>query len=343
MTFGYSGRILHLNLNDLSWEIETPDDAFYRKYLGGSALGTYYLLKNTPKGTSAFSPANTIVFSVGLIAGVPISGNSRVTVTAKSPLTDGIGDAQAGGFFPAEMKFSGFDAVVIKGKAKKPVYLFLNDGEVEIRSAEHLWGKNTADVEDLIREELEDKKIEVMQAGIAGENLVRYAAVINNANRAAGRTGMGAVMGSKNFKAIAVRGKQKPKMADKDAVNKLIRYGVDTFPESNLQGLGLYGTAGAVKWQNKSGGLPTRNWESGTFEGFENLDGVRMAELYLTDRDTCYACTIRCKRVVEITEGPFKVDPRYGGPEYETLATFGSYCGGYDLLWCHDRLGDGLL
>ena len=327
MVYGYSGKILHVNLNELSWEIETPDDSFYRKYLGGGAMSAYYLLKNSPKKVDAFSPDNMIIFSLGLIAGIPISGNSRVTVTAKSPLTDGIGDAQAGGFFPAEMKFSGFDAVVVSGKAPHPGYLWLKDGEVELRSAEHLWGKGTAEVEDIIREELDDNKIEVMQTGPAGERLVRYAAVINNANRAAGRTGMGAVMGSKNFKAIAVRGKQKPNLYDLEKVKEIIKWGIDAFPESNSQGLGLYGTAGGVKWLNKSGSLPTRNWESGAFDGVEGLDGVQMTKDYLVRRGTCHACVIRCKREIEITEGPYKVDPRYGGPEYETVASFGSYCG----------------
>ena len=142
---------------------------------------------------------------------------------------------------------------------------------------------------------------------------------------------MGAVMGSKNLKAIAVRGKQRPALADPKGLNELARWGAKEFPDSDVYGLGLLGTAEVLGFQNKSGGLPTRNWFSGSFEGWKPIDGKTMEKTILKKRDTCYACTVRCKRVVEITEGPYIVDPRYGGPEYETLATFGSYCGIDDL------------
>jgi aldehyde:ferredoxin oxidoreductase len=178
---------------------------------------------------------------------------------------------------------------------------------------------------------LGDKRIQVLQTGIAGENRVRYAALINMANRANGRTGMGAVMGSKNLKAIAVRGKQRPPLADGKGLNKLARWGATEFPDSDVYGLGMLGTAEVLDYQNKSGGLPTRNWASGTFEGWKAIDGKTMARTILKERDSCYACTVRCKRVVEVTSGPYRVEPRYGGPEYETLATFGSYCGIDDL------------
>lgn len=327
MPNGYHGKILHVHLNDLSLEVETPSEEFYRTYMGGSALGVYYLLKNTPAGADALGPENTLVLALSVLTGAPISGQSRMTSVAKSPLTDAVGDAQSGGFFPAEMKFSGYDAIVIHGKAEKPVYLWIKDGEAELRPADHLWGKTTGEVEDLLQEELEDKKIQICQTGLGGENGVRYAALINMANRANGRTGMGAVMGSKNLKAVVVRGKMRPSLADSKGLNELSRWGAKEFPESDVYGLGLLGTAEIVGYQNEVGGLPTRNWDSGTFEGWEAIDGKTMANTILKKRDTCYACTVRCKRVVEVTEGPYKVDPRYGGPEYETLATFGSYCG----------------
>jgi aldehyde:ferredoxin oxidoreductase len=285
------------------------------------------VLKNTPANTDPFGDKNTLVLALGVVTGAPISGQSRLTSVAKSPLTDAIGDAQCGGFFPAELKFAGFDALVIHGRADKPVYLWIENGQAELRPANHLWGKTTGEVEDIIKAEHGDEKIQVLQTGIAGENGVRYAALINMANRANGRTGMGAVMGSKNLKAVAVRGTKRPSIADKKGLNELARWGANEFPDSDVYGLGLLGTPEVLSGQNKAGGLPTRNWASGTFEGWKALDGKTMERTILIDRDTCYACTVRCKRVVEVTEGPYQVDPRYGGPEYETLATLGSYCG----------------
>ena len=331
MPYGYHGKILHLHLDDLTLDVETPSEAFYQTYFGGSALGLYYLLKNTPAEADPLGPENTLVLAISPLTGAPISGQSRLTAVAKSPLTDAVGDAQSGGFFPAELKFSGYDAIVIHGRADKPVYLWINNGKAELRPAEHLWGKTTGEVDDLLKEELGDDKVQILQTGLAGEKGVRFSALINMANRANGRTGMGAVMGSKNLKAIAVRGKQRPALADPKGLNELARWGAKEFPDSDVYGLGLLGTAEVLGFQNKSGGLPTRNWFSGSFEGWKPIDGKTMEKTILKKRDTCYACTVRCKRVVEITEGPYIVDPRYGGPEYETLSTFGSYCGIDDL------------
>ena len=329
MLYGFHGRILHVDLTNNTLEVETPDEHFYRKYMGGSAIGLYYALKLIPKGADPLGPENVMVFAVGPMTGAPISGQSRLAVTAKSPLTGAIGDSQSGGYFPAELKFAGFDAIVVKGKADHPVYLWIHDGEAEIRDASHLWGKVTGEVEDLIKEELGEKKLQILQVGPAGEKGVRFAALINMANRANGRTGMGAVMGSKNLKAIVVKGSSKwrPKVADPKKLRELSKWGVEHLESSDSAGLALLGTAEIVVSQSKKGGLPTRNWESGYFEGAERISGERMYNEILKERDTCYGCIIRCKRVVEVKEGPYKVDPRYGGPEYETLATFGAYCG----------------
>jgi len=330
MPHGYNGKILHIHLDRMELKVETPSEAFYRTYAGGSALGTYYLLKYSPAGVDALGPENTLTLSLSVLTGAPVAGQSRITATAKSPLTDAIGDAQAGGFFPAEMKFAGFDAFVIHGQADKPVYLWVKDGEAELRPADHLWGKTTGEVEDILKEELGDKKIEVIQTGIAGENGVRYSALMNMANRANGRTGMGAVMASKGLKAIAVRGSVRPTLADKKGLNEVARWGAKNLPDSDVYGMGVFGTAEVIMPQNKAGGLPTFNWDSGYFETAEAISGGVMSETILKERDTCYACTIRCKRVVE-AEAPYKLDPRYGGPEYETLSTFGSYCAIDDL------------
>ena len=331
MSFGYHGKILHVDLTHAKFEVEYPKDDFYRNYMGGSAIGLYYLLQNTPAQCEPFDPANTLTLSVSVLTGVPISGQSRLSAVAKSPLTGAVGDSQSGGFFPARLKFAGFDAIVIHGRSEHPVYLWIHEGEAELRDATHLWGKVTGEVEDLIRAELGSEKVEVLQCGPAGERLVRYSALVHMCNRVNGRTGMGAVMGSKNLKAVVVAGKEKPNIYDQSSLMKLTRWGVDNFKELNIFGLGLYGTAETIAWQNDVGGLPTRNWSSGTFGGWQALDGRTMADTILKRRDTCHACSVRCKRVVEVQEDGYTVLARYGGPEYETIAAFGTYCGINDL------------
>ncbi|MBU0703283.1 MAG: aldehyde ferredoxin oxidoreductase, partial [Chloroflexi bacterium] len=194
MPYGYHGKILHVDLTTGKLEVEEPEEAFYRKYMGGSAMGVYYLLKHTPPGAAPLGPENTLSLMTGVVTGAPFSGQSRVTATAKSPVTDLVGDSQSGGFWPAELKAAGFDGIVIRGQAEKPVYLWVHDGEAELRDAAQLWGKFTADVEDAIREELDDKRIRVLQCGPAGEQGVLFGALISDANRANGRTGMGTVM-----------------------------------------------------------------------------------------------------------------------------------------------------
>jgi len=331
VAYGYQRRILHVDLATGQLKVEAPDERFYRTYLGGSAMGTYYLLQHTPPHADPLGPENTLSLMVGVLTGAPISGQSRVCATAKSPVTGLIGDSQAGGFWPAELKAAGFDGIVLHGKADRPVYLWIRDGEAELRDAAILWGRFTADVEDVIRAELGDDRIQVIQCGPAAEKGVRFGALINNANRANGRTGMGTVMASKNLKAVAVRGHGRPDLADPEMVKTLAKWGAEHLKESDVAGMGEFGTAGIVLSQNEVGGLPTRNWSSGIFEGAESISGERMAKTILRGRDTCFGCVVRCKRVVEITDGPFRADPRYGGPEYETLAAMGSYCGVSDL------------
>ena len=333
MSYGFCDRILKVDLTTGKLEVESPGEAFFRKYLGGSALAMHYILKEMPPGTDPLGPDNVLVLSVGVITGTPISGNARVMSNAKSPLTGCIGDAQAGGFWPAELKFAGFDAIVITGKSPKPVYLWLHDGKAELRDASHLWGKDTGETEDMLQEELGDKKLHILGIGPAGENLVKYACLINFKSRANGRTGMGAVMGSKNLKAVAVRGSGKVGIADRKAFQAVVKEGVEwRNQDPGTQGMEKFGTGGVLGYQQQTGGLPTRNWSSGVFEEWENLTGETMAETILKETDTCHACIVRCKRVVEVTEGPMKVDPQFGGPEYETLATLGSYCYVGDLV-----------
>lgn len=332
MLYGYAGNILHVNLTTGKIEIEHPAESFYRTYWGGSAMGMYYLLRNTPAKADPLGPENTLCLMLSATTGAAISGQSRATATAKSPLTGLVGDSQAGGFWPAELKFAGFDGIVVTGQSHKPVYLWIHDGQAELRDASHLWGKITGEAEQMIKQELGDNKIQVAQIGPGGEKLVRFASIMNMSNRAHGRTGMGAVMGSKRLKAIAVRGHGKIAVADREAISELARWGAKAIPNNpDVKGLQDYGTASVVAYQNSSGGLPTRNYFSGVFERSDEITGEKMADTILKENDTCYACAVRCKRVVETEFVSRKVEPFYGGPEYETIAMFGSYCGVGDL------------
>ena len=294
-------------------------------------MGLFYLLTSTPAHTPALSPGNTLSLMTGVVTGAPFSGQSRVTATAKSPFTDAVGDSQSGGFWPAELKAAGFDGIVLRGAAEKPCWLWIKDGNVELRSANGLWGHVTGEVEDSIRKELGDERIQVLQCGPAAEKGVLYGALISSCSRANGRTGMGTVMASKNLKAIAVRGARPVRVADATALQKLAKWGAEHLAGSDVAGMGEFGTAEGLLSLNEEGGLPTRNWSSGVFEQAEAISGERMAETVLKGRDTCFGCVVRCKRIVEIEGGPYKVDPQYGGPEYETLAAMGSYCGVSDL------------
>jgi len=340
MPYGYTGKILHVDLSAGRLQVEAPEERFYRRYMGGSALGLYYLLREMPAGADPLGPENVLVLAASVITGTPISGQSRLTVTARSPLTGAVGDSQGGGFFPAEMKFAGFDAIVIRGRAPRPTYLWIHDGKAELRDASRIWGRETGEVEELLRTEL-GERIQVLQPGPAGERGIRFANLRSTGNHFNGRTGMGAVMAAKNLRAVVARGEKKPELADPAGLGDLARRGAESIPSSGVADLGRYGTANIVGPQNERGGLPTRNYTSGVFPGWENLGGKRMYDTILRGarmgeqdrlgRGTCYACAVRCKRVVEIDDGPYRVDPRYGGPEYETVAAFGSYCGVDDL------------
>ena len=341
MAHGYAGKILHVDLTTGSLEIEEPPEELYRKYMGGSALGLYYLLKNTPAGADPFGPENTLAFMLSSITGAPIAGQSRATVVAKSPLTGGVGDSQAGGFWPAELKFAGFDGIVVRGISPTPVYLWINKGEVELRPADHLWGgKTTREVDRMLEEELEDDRIQIAQVGPAGERLIRFASIMNMANRAHGRTGMGAVMGSKKLKAIVVRGgKKKLSIADPAGLRAIMQPSIPAIKEDeDVWDLAKHGTLGVLEGQNASGGLPTRNYLSG-WMGFDRaaaiggerlfndlLQGAAEGTQLKEGRETCYSCAVRCKRVVQAEWEGKAIDPESGGPEYETASTFGSYC-----------------
>ena len=332
MPNGYTGKILHVDLTHGLLEVEQPAEAFYRKYMGGSAMGMFYILRDMAPGTDALAPEAILTIMTSVTTGTPISGQSRVNVNAKSPVSGAIGDSQSGGFFPAELKFAGFDGIVVKGRASSPVYLSILNGEASLQDARHLVGKFTGDVDAILLQEVGEPKAEVLQHGPAAENGVLFSSLLSMANRNNGRTGLGLVMASKNLRAVVVKGKGPLPVADAKALAALSKSGPKMLPENpDVEGLGVYGTAGVVMPQQAMGTLPTYNFNEGQFEGAEAISGERMVETILKERDTCYACVVRCKRVVEVTEGKYQVDPLYGGAEYETIATFGSYCGVNDL------------
>lgn len=329
MPHGYTGKILRVDLSSNRFTTEEYPDEFYRQYFGGEGFIGYFLLKEVPHGVDPLSPGNKLIFAAGPLTGVPAGGCGRHSVGGKSPLTGGFGEADAGGYWGAELKMAGFDAIIVEGKAEKPVYIFIQDGEAQIRDARDLWGMKTLECQNAIREKLGDSGIRIAQIGPAGENLVRYACVSNDLDAFAGRTGLGAVMGSKNLKAIACRGHQRLSLADPETVSNIARWIRDNAPVNNKP-MHDFGTASLVRVFNRVGGLPTHNFQNGSLEGADKITGQAMVDTIFTRRRSCFACPIQCKREVKVDE-PFSVDPRYGGPEYETIAAIGSNCGIDDL------------
>lgn len=329
MSFGFHNKILRVDLTTRSIRVEEPGEKFYRTYFGGWGLIAHTLLKETAPGIDPLSPENPLIFAPGVLTGVPLGGGGRNAVGAKSPLTGGFGAGEVGGFWGAELRRAGWDGIIITGQASTPVYLWIHNDQVEIRDAAHLWGKQTAEVDTLLQTELDDKHVRVTQCGIAGENLARIACVINDINRAAGRTGLGAVMGSKRLKAVAVRGTGRVPLAEPAKINEQARWLSENYMTTS-GGLHDYGTDGGLINLSDSGGLPTRNFQEGAFEYAKNLTGKTMAETILVGRDNCFGCPIYCKRVVE-TNGRYTTDRVYGGPEYETAGSLGSVCGIGDL------------
>jgi len=322
MAYGYNGKVLRVNLSTKGISTEELDDIFYRRYMGGRGFIGHYLLKELEPGVDPLGPENKLVFATGVITGGRIGGSGRNSVGAKSPLTNGYGEAEAGGYWGAELKRAGYDVVIFEGKSEKPVYLWISSGKAELRDASHLWGKKTWDTQEAIRAELGDKAIKTALIGPAGEKLSLLACILNDITHSYGRTGLGAVMGSKNLKGVAVRGKKPPAVADPEKIKEIIKW----LNENYSRGFQDVGTAGGVVGLNNNSGLPTRNFQDPSFEGAEAISGQTMRDTILIKRDTCYACPVRCKRVVK-TEGEFEVDPVYGGPEYETIGALGSNCG----------------
>lgn len=324
MPHGYNGKILRVNLSDGKIWTEEPEEVIYRRYLGGGALACYYLLNELKPGIDPLGPENILVVMTSVINGTNISGANRYSAAAKSPLTGGYGESEAGGWWGPELKASGFDGIIVQGKADHPVYLWVHDGEAELRDASKYWGQLSGEVQDGLEEELDDNRIRVLQTGVAGENLVKYAALVNQLRHYHGRTGLGAVMGSKKLKAIAVRGKERMMPADPGGARSVFDWFRENYDRDDDL-MHQYGTSRVVQVLDASGILPTRNFRDGSFEYAKEISGPTMAETILKRRGTCFACSVACKREVEVPE--LDVTPKYGGPEYETIASVGSLCG----------------
>jgi aldehyde:ferredoxin oxidoreductase len=321
---GYNGEILRVNLSNNNISVEEIGESFCRKYLGGAGFVAYHLLKELTPGIDPLGPYNKLVFATGPLTGTKVSGCARHCVGAKSPLTNTIAKSEAGEFWGSELKAAGYDGVIVEGKAAKPVYLWINDGQVSIKDAAHLWGKDTKETQEIIRAELQDERIRVGLIGPAGEKLVRYACIMHGLYDAAGRGGLGAVMGSKNLKAIAVRGHHPPQLARPEGVK-----GLRDWLTANIGKVKLFqdlGSGGYMAPYEASGNLPVRNFRDGLFPTVTAIEGKTIKETIRVRMDGCFGCIVRCKKVVKI-DAPYTVDPAYGGPEYETLAALGSNCG----------------
>jgi aldehyde:ferredoxin oxidoreductase len=325
---GYNGKILRVNLSTNSIATEEIREPFCRKYLGGAGFVAYFLWKELQNGVDPLGPDNKLVFATGPLTGIKLSGCARHCVGAKSPLTNGIAKAEAGEFWGSELKSAGFDAVIVEGKADKPAYISINDGQVSINDAAHLWGKSTKETQEIIRAEFRDNRTRVAMIGPAGEKLVKYACIMHGLFDAAGRGGLGAVMGSKNLKAIAVRGHNPPPIASPERVKEFRDW--LTANKEKIKMFREFGSGAFMTPYEASGNLPIRNFRDGLFPNAAAIEGKTIKDTIRVGMDGCFACVVRCKKVVKIDD-PYAVHPEYGGPEYETLASLGSNCGIDDL------------
>jgi len=329
MLGGTHAKILHVNLTTGEIHIEQPPDDFYRLLVGGRAVVAYLLLRDLPPHADPLSPDNLLIFAPGIMQGTNLPGAGRHGVGGKSPLTGALGSSEAGGWWGHEFKRAGFDALVIRGRAKAPVYLWIKDQRVEIRAADQLWGQLTHPVEVAIRQELGDERIRVAQIGPAGENQVLFSAIMHDVNRAAGRNGLGALMGSKNLKAVAVRGTLNVPVTTRPRVTQVSKWLGENYEELAAWATAPgRGTQDSLAHWGYGGALPTRNFSEPLFEERHLLTGERNYAMFFKDRDTCQACPITCKQVFEQeSDNPYqKLNPEYGGPEYEAMAALGAAC-----------------
>ncbi|MBW9145574.1 aldehyde ferredoxin oxidoreductase family protein [Clostridium sp. CM028] len=338
--YGYNGKILRINLKDKTIKVEVLDLKQAKKFIGGRGLGTKIFMDEVDPRVDPLSPENKLIIITGPLTGTPVPTGGRYMVVTKSPQSGTIACSNSGGYWGAEFKATGYDMIIFEDKADAPVYLTIIDDKVEIKDASSLWGKLVTETTDILRKEMPDKS-RVMTIGPAGEGLSNMAAIMNDYDRAAARSGVGAVMGSKNLKAIVVKGSSKPQVADATTLKEVSKVWLKTIKANGVTGTGLptYGTAVLVNILNENGIYPTNNFQKSYFEKADDVSGEAMTKDYLVRKNPCYRCPIACGRYVKIEDMGIEV----GGPEYETLWAFSGDCGISDMVttfkanyWCNE-------
>ncbi len=336
--FGYQGKILRINLSTGTISVEALDEKLAKDYVGGRGLGTKMYADEVDAKINPFAEDNKLFFITGPLTGTPTPTGGRYMVVTKSPLTGTIACSNSGGYWGPELKFAGYDMIIVEGKSGKPVYIAIEDDKVEIKDASHVWGKVVSETTDILAQEAPPKS-RILTIGPAGEKLSYMASIMNDKDRAAGRSGVGAVMGSKNLKAIVVRGTGSVEVADAKRLKDAVKVCMEKIKENGVTGAGLptYGTAVLVNIINESGVFPTNNWQTSQFSDAEDISGETMTEKYLVRKDPCFRCPIACGRYCKVD------DIEGGGPEYETIWAFGGDCGVNDLkavikanYWCNE-------
>ncbi len=323
---GYHGHLLRVNLSEHSYITEEIPEKLLVDYIGGRGLGSKILFDETPANVDPLGPENKLLFVTGPLTGINAPTTSRFSVVTKSPLTGTVGGCSSGGHFGNDLKSTGYDVLLVEGISHKPCYLYITDNKVEIRDASELWGKNTHETTDILLAET-DTDAGVACIGTAGENKLRVAGIMNEKNHAAGRGGVGAVMGSKKLKAVVVRGNNNTPVTNKAVVEDAIKKWRTFIGEATLtkDTLKEYGTPALVKVINHYGAFPTKNFQEGFFVDAESISAETLKELYFVKREPCAGCPIACARITQTPEREGK------GPEFETIWAFGALCGINDL------------
>ncbi|MGA2670242.1 MAG: aldehyde ferredoxin oxidoreductase family protein [Dehalococcoidia bacterium] len=324
--YGYMGTILRVDLTSGKTEKQSLSEELIDNYIGGRGINAKILYDEVKVGLDSFDPESRLIFGTGPLSGTPLA-SGRINITAKSPITNILGDSNAGSHFGPEMKYTGYDHIVFTGKADKPVYLWIENDDVQIRDGHHLWGKMTQETQRLIKEELRDPYIQVACIGPAGENLVRPSSILVGSYGACGRTGMGAVMGSKNLKAVAVRGTKGVKIAEPDTFRRLALDLKRRMMENPLYpAFSTYGTCMLLDGTYARGTIAFRNaQQTGAWAGYDGINAETLHQKYVTKKIGCFGCVNHCRSWFEIKEGPYT---GLSGVlfEYATQSGFGALC-----------------
>lgn len=328
---GYAGRVLRVNLTDRKVQVKRTDRGLIRRFLGGRGFNSKRIYDEVPEGVAPLSPQNKLFFSTGPLVGTAFPLGARFNVSAKSPQTGILGDSNAGGHFAAEMKFAGYDQIVVEGKSRTPVYVSIADQDVQFVDSNHLVGRDIYDTTEEIKRDLEEKSCQIAAVGPAAENGVLYAGIFTNLTRPAARTGMGAIMASKNLKAVAVKGTQGIKIADPKRFQTMVEeITEETYTHPQYWPRRIMGTTRILTLADKLGFLPTRHFTSATFEHADEVSGERLAREYNVKNRACFSCIVPCSRVYVVKEGEY-AGLTGEGPEYEPLSSFTARVGNSDL------------